>query len=74
MNALFYGSKTKEKIILPYATYTDPEIATVGMNEQILKEKRIEFDIYEKNFEHNDRALCESKKGHYRIYCKKGTD
>lgn len=34
----------------------------------------IPFDSYSKGFEHNDRALCDSKKGHYKIYTKKGTD
>ena len=32
MNSLFLGSEDNEKVILPYATYTDPEVATVGMN------------------------------------------
>jgi pyruvate/2-oxoglutarate dehydrogenase complex dihydrolipoamide dehydrogenase (E3) component len=36
-NALFYGSRQKSEIILPYCTYTTPEIATVGLNEQELK-------------------------------------
>lgn len=32
-NALFYGGSTKSEIILPYCTFTTPEIATVGLNE-----------------------------------------
>ena len=66
--------KTLDEINLPYCTYTDPEIAQVGLNENQLKEKNIEFEIYSKGLEHNDRALCESKKGIYKVYCKKGTD
>ena len=50
---------------LPYCTYTDPEIATIGVPEG---------DVYTKHFSHNDRALCESNNGLYKIYCKKGTD
>ena len=36
-NALFQDTKDKDKIILPYCTYTDPEVASVGMNEIMLK-------------------------------------
>ena len=32
-NAFFFGKGRKDKIILPYCTYTDPEVASVGMNE-----------------------------------------
>ena len=73
-NALFLGSTDKNKIVLPYCTYTDPEIAQVGLNEPQLKAQGIPYDIYSQNFDHNDRALCESQKGLYRVYCKKGKD
>ena len=33
-NALFYGENDKNKVYVPYCTYTDPEIAQVGLNEQ----------------------------------------
>ena len=39
-----------------------------------MKDKGIQFDTYEHNFDHNDRALCDSVKGLYKIHCKKGTD
>lgn len=73
-NALFYGSKAKSDIILPYCTFTTPEIATVGLNEYSLKEQGILYDAYSKGFDHLDRAICDDNKGHYTIYCKKGTD
>jgi pyruvate/2-oxoglutarate dehydrogenase complex dihydrolipoamide dehydrogenase (E3) component len=37
-NALFGDHKDKDKVILPYCIYTDPEIASVGKNEKQLKE------------------------------------
>ncbi len=63
-------------MVLPYCTYTDPEIASVGLNENNLKEKGIEYDTYTKFFDRLDRALCESKegKGIYKIHCSKGSD
>ena len=73
-NALFHYSKNKNDIILPYCTYTDPEIAQVGPNEKQLKEQGVQYDVYSHDFSHNDRAICESQKGLYRIFFKKGKD
>lgn len=73
-NALFGDKKDKDQIILPYCTYTDPEIAQVGQNETMLKKAGVEYDTYTKFFDRCDRALCESKRGIYKVNCKKGTD
>ena len=73
-NALFFGSADMTKVILPYCTYTEPEIASVGLSEKQLDAQGIQFDTYSKSFDHNDRALCESRQGVYKIRCKKGTD
>lgn len=40
-NAFFFGAGKKSNIILPYCTYTDPEVASVGMNERSLQEANI---------------------------------
>ena len=61
-------------MILPYSTYTEPELASVGLQEDDMKKKNIEYDIYQKDFKHNDRALCESQNGIYKVFTKKGTD
>ena len=73
-NALFFDNVDKKTIHVPYCTYTDPEVAHVGMNEKMLKEANIEFYLYEKSFEHADRALCDGVVGVYKIFCEKGTD
>ena len=73
-NALFFGNADKEKIILPKATYTDPEIGSVGMNETSLKKNNIEYETYTKFFDRLDRGLCESRRGIYKVHCQKGTD
>lgn len=73
-NAFFFGTGRKDQIILPYCTYTDPEVASVGMNEQALKAANIQYDVYAKNFDHNDRALCESANGLYKVYTVRGKD
>lgn len=73
-NALFYGSMTRDEIILPYCTYTHPEIAQVGPNEVELKKAGTPYDTYTKHLSHNDRALTESESGKWKIHVKKGTD
>ena len=45
----------------PWATYIDPEIASIGYNEQRAKEAGIEYIKHVENIEHNDRALAEGE-------------
>lgn len=60
-NALFLGKEKTSELLIPYATFTSPEIASVGLYESDLKAKGIEFRIYEKHFKDNDRAKLDSK-------------
>ena len=73
-NALFFGNQDYTAINLPYCTYSDPEVAQVGLNEVQLKEQSIPYDVYQRSFDHLDRALCEGKQGLYKIFCKKDSD
>ena len=73
-NALFGLSEKLSNFTIPYCTYTTPEIATCGLNEKQLRAKGIQFDTYSKHFDHNDRALCDSVKGIYKIYTVKGKE
>jgi len=61
-NAL-YGMPVKQNDqILPWATYTDPAIAHVGMNEDQAREKHGEkFRILRWSFDENDRARAEKQ-------------
>ena len=74
-NALLDTNKElKSNIILPYTTYTDPEIGSVGMNETALKSQGIKYETYTKFFDRLDRATCEGKtKGIYKVHCREGT-
>lgn len=58
-NALFFGKEKMSSLLIPYATFTTPEIASVGLYEQDLKERGTEFRIFEKHFADNDRAICD---------------
>mgnify|MGYP000187149128 CR=1 FL=1 len=77
-NALFavgpFGKKKASDLIIPWATYTSPEVAHVGMYLKDAKEKGIEIDTYTQRLADNDRAILEgSDEGFVRIHTKKGS-
>ena len=76
-NALFFGKEKMSSLLIPWATYTEPELAHVGLYESDLKEKLIEYNTYEKHFGENDRAICEGEdamKGMVRVHTEKSSD
>ncbi len=74
-NALFYKSKKLSSLIMPWATYTDPEIAHVGMYERDAESEGIAIDTYVRELKEVDRALADGEEeGFVKIHVKKGTD
>ncbi len=74
-NALFWGCKKFSDLTIPWCTYTDPEVAHVGLYEHEAQEQGIEVDTFTKPFKDNDRALTEGvDEGFVRIHLKKGSD
>lgn len=61
-NALFFGRKKTEDLIVPWCTYTDPEIAHVGMYERDARERGIEVDTYVQPLEDVDRAVTDGER------------
>ncbi|MFN7976407.1 MAG: FAD-dependent oxidoreductase [Acidobacteriota bacterium] len=43
----------------PWITYTEPEIAHVGMNEADALRKNISYRVFRAGFHENDRAICD---------------
>ncbi len=76
-NALFPGPKKKfSKINLAWATYTDPEIAHVGLYEDEALERGLEVETITIPMAEVDRALAEGDtEGFFRVHVhpKKGT-
>jgi len=77
VNPLF-GIFKKFKVdysVIPWATYTDPEVATVGLNEQTAKREGIEYELTVYGLDDLDRAIAESEDhGMVRVLTKPGTD
>jgi len=74
-NALFMGRKKQSAITIPWCTYTDPEIAHVGMYERDAKGKGIEVDTFIRPLKEVDRAVTDGEEeGFVKVHVKKGTD
>jgi pyruvate/2-oxoglutarate dehydrogenase complex dihydrolipoamide dehydrogenase (E3) component len=74
-NALFKGNKKLSALTIPWCTYTDPEIAHVGMYEQDAKNQGIEVDTYTRELSEVDRAITDGEEeGFVKVHVKKGTD
>ncbi|MDA1191707.1 MAG: mercuric reductase [Candidatus Poribacteria bacterium] len=74
-NALFFGKKKVSALTMPWCTYTDPEVAHVGMYESDARAQGVEVDTFTRHFGDVDRALADGDKdGFVRIHVKKGSD
>ena len=60
---------------LPWAIYTDPEIARVGLNETAARDRGIPFELTVFDLADLDRAVAEGEtQGFIRFVTKRGTD
>jgi pyruvate/2-oxoglutarate dehydrogenase complex dihydrolipoamide dehydrogenase (E3) component len=74
-NALFLGRQKSSALVVPWCTYTDPEIAHVGMYEGDAKEKGIPFVTLTVPLSDVDRALLDGEaEGFARVHLRKGSD
>lgn len=74
-NALFFGRGKASAMTVPWTTYTDPEIAHVGMYTSDAYAAGIETDEYVQEFADVDRAILDGDtEGFAKVLVKKGTD
>jgi mercury(II) reductase len=74
-NALFLGKKKLTTLTMPWCTYTDPEIAHVGMYETEAQAQGIDVDTYFIPLSQVDRAIADGEtEGFVKVHVKKGTD
>ncbi len=60
-NAILHLPKKSDYTYMPWCTYTDPELASIGMNEKRAKEAGIEYSVWTEEFRANDRSLAEGE-------------
>ena len=60
-NSILHLPKKADYTYLPWCTYTDPELASIGMNEKRAKEAGIEYSVWTEEFKSNDRSLAEGE-------------
>ncbi len=72
-NALFFGRDKVSDLLIPWATYTDPEVAHVGLYEKDLQEREIPYVTFKREFSHVDRAIVDGEEeGFVKIHVAKG--
>jgi dihydrolipoamide dehydrogenase len=77
VNALFSPFK-KFKVdysVIPWATFTDPEVARVGLNEKDAKEQGIPYEVATYGIDDLDRAIADSEdRGYVKVLTPPGKD
>jgi len=74
-NALFLGRKKVSALVIPWCTYTDPEVAHVGMYEGDALRRGIAVDTFVRPLKEVDRAIADGDEdGFVKVHVKKGTD
>ena len=73
-NALFFGRAKLSDLTIPWVTYTDPEVAHVGLYPRDAAAKGIEIDTFTTQIGDVDRGRTDGEEGFVKIHVKKGTD
>lgn len=71
----FGESRTRDFSILPYVVFTDPQVARVGLNEQMAREQGLDVDVAKLALDNVPRALAaRDTRGFIKLLRKKGED
>ncbi|WP_408022646.1 mercuric reductase [Stieleria varia] len=74
-NTLFMGRSKASSLVIPWSTYTSPELAHVGLLPDQAAQRGIKIDTYTQPLSGVDRAILEGRtEGFARVHVKKGTD
>jgi pyruvate/2-oxoglutarate dehydrogenase complex dihydrolipoamide dehydrogenase (E3) component len=60
-NAIFHLPRKADYTFFPWCTYTDPELASIGMNEKAAKSAGMLYSVWQEEFRTNDRSLAEGE-------------
>jgi pyruvate/2-oxoglutarate dehydrogenase complex dihydrolipoamide dehydrogenase (E3) component len=74
-NALFFGRARASALVIPWCTYTDPEVAHVGLYEAEAREQGIPIRTFVEELAHVDRAILDGDSaGFIKVHVRGRTD
>jgi pyruvate/2-oxoglutarate dehydrogenase complex dihydrolipoamide dehydrogenase (E3) component len=74
-NALFLRTQRLSSLVMPWCTYTDPEVAHVGLSEREAGERGIAIDTYRVPLEQVNRAVVDGEdEGFVKLHVARGRD
>lgn len=74
-NALLFPMKRLSRLVVPWVTYTDPEIAHVGLYEREASDQGVAVQTYRVGLDDVDRAVTDDEtEGFLKLHVKKGGD
>jgi pyruvate/2-oxoglutarate dehydrogenase complex dihydrolipoamide dehydrogenase (E3) component len=74
-NALFLGRRRVTALTIPWATYTSPEVAHVGLTTTAAAAQGVAIDTFTQPLAKVDRAILDGEdEGFVRVHVRRGTD
>lgn len=74
-NALFFGRGRMSKLVIPWCTYTDPEVAYVGLTAEDVGKQGLGVQTFKVPLAEVDRAVLEGDtEGFALVHVRKGSD
>ena len=61
-NAIFHLPRKTDYTYLPWCTFTDPPLGSIGMNETMARKAGIDYSVWTEEFKDNDRSLAEGER------------
>ena len=74
-NALFFGRAKARDLVVPWCTYSDPEVAHVGLHAEAARERGYDVETVRQDLDGVHRALLDGEsEGFLKVHLKAGTD
>jgi pyruvate/2-oxoglutarate dehydrogenase complex dihydrolipoamide dehydrogenase (E3) component len=74
-NALFFGRGRASRLVIPWTTYTSPEVAHVGLTPEDAARRGVAIETVTVSLAHVDRAvLAGDTDGFLRVHLRRGSD
>jgi pyruvate/2-oxoglutarate dehydrogenase complex dihydrolipoamide dehydrogenase (E3) component len=74
-NALFFPTARASALVIPWCTYTDPEVAHIGLSEEEAQKQGVSVRTFVEELAHVDRAVLDGEAdGFVKVHVRAGTD